>query len=1121
MRTSIPNKGLDDLKSSRQTKEGHNNDQKKERNDTEEELMKLREENFKLKEELTKYSEDRASADELYGQMKNLLDESISKLKDKDEEIQKILSIYDTSNIKWKSYVSSMAKQLSINNEKFKDINQDRDNIKDKLRKLENQNAEQEKKILSYEELIQVDQLLLQQYRLVEEGLRNELDKLTKASQNFKSALEKLQKDYLHEREKYKVIIKKQSQKLSDLSVTVEKFKGRFTYNIGNKNGILDKLLDQEILDKVSNSKDEEIIKGIINPLEYELGILWANYNEDTTRFLCQILGSCMGFDEMVSIDTATNFRQTNNIYKDQSSRLWFYNYCKYVAIIVKLYRIFGQCNILLQYIQYKAYRHLSESEVQKIINNTNKVGTIKWICLFGLELGFLVVSLGHLISKYRNRKVCKLSEIGKSCDALLSTLNIPFLDLALKTLDEIFQAILNDSLSPGVTYDIITELRTKLDLIDELEQTNLSLLNGEDKSKDSNESNHMKLTSSTKRNIPLCSIDAILNINIALAIMSQVSGSCLDIDKFSYISRISLDLSEKLYSLCGKLSLMGVHYPIDYSLYTWKSSYWYDMTQGKDSKSEALSYLVDLQKLAFKDVTDCTIQLHKSKSEDVNATFSSIYSILQRLESSFDSLINPLEKTNSDDESPEIILSQNISEKIKEYLESEDSNENSISQELEDISTNQDISNSKQVDSLTIDNSSQNLPKLSEYQGILESPKKERAKAEILSRQLNEKIRTLEKELVNQRVLYSSYKTLDTEFKKLQNLKQDLMSKIEVFEVQTQKDENQIKLGENNIKKLKQQIDDLQRNLEIQKNIPKIKAYSEVDVLEPIYLRKFIRILQNKVYLMEMEKWQLDLAKYNPNDKMKQILYYKQIQQFKQMPLLNSFGCNTLDSLARKLLELQDEKEGVGKDYNYIRRDFKRYLESEKVNNFVSTQKSDIEGNKTQQNEDLNTKNIGKLFTDFTNEHRALLNLINDFKNIQHEILVHRCSIPIFGVTSSPENKSVVDVWDKYTKHDMELRYRLKLLKKSVQSILLGVQSLNSTNEREVPNLNKQNSLLEYPQELGDIGEYISNINDQPISKMILKLPSKSTKYSKVDKENLVVTPSQWNQITHYLVHL
>ncbi|EEA05429.1 uncharacterized protein CMU_024340 [Cryptosporidium muris RN66] len=1120
MRTSIPNKGLDDLRSSRQTKEGHNNDQKRERNDTEEELVKLLEENFKLKEELTRYKEDITSTDELYGQMKNLLDESISKLKDKDEEIQKILSMYDTSNIKWKSYVSSMAKQLSINNERFKDINQDRDNIKDKLRKLEKQSAEQETKISSYEELIQVDQLLLQQYKLVEEGLRSELDKLTKASLNFKNTLEKLHKDYLCEREKYKIIIEKQSQKLSNLSVTVEKFKGRFTYNIGNKNGILDKLLDQEVLDKVNNFKDEEIIKGIMSPLEYELGILWANYNEDTTKFLCQILGSCIGFDELVSIDAATNFRQTNNIYKDQSNKLWFHNYCKYVATIVKLYRIFGQCNILLQYIQYKAYRHLSESEVQKIINNTNKVGTIKWVCLFGLELGFLVVSLGHLISKYRNRKVCKLGEINKSCDALLSTLNIPFLDLTLKTLDEIFQAILNNNLSPGVTYDIITELRTKLDLIDELEQTNLSLLSSEDKSKNTNESNNMKLTS-TKRNIPLCSIDAILNINIALAIMSRVSGSCLDIDKFSYIFRISLDLSEKLYSLCGKLSLVGVHYPIDYSLYTWKSSYWYDIIQGKDSKSEALSHLVDLQKSAFKDITNCTVQLNKSKSEDINATFLSIYSILQKLESSFDSLINPLEKTNSGNESLEIILSRNISEKIKEYLENEDSSENSIIQEVEDIPTNQDISNSKQMDSLIIDTSSQNIPKLPQYQSIMENPKKERAKAEILSRQLSEKVRTLEKELVNQRVLYSSYKTLDAEYKKLQNLKQDLMSKIEVFEIQTQKDENQIKLDEDNIRKLKQQIDDLQKNLEIQKNIPKIKAYSEVDVLEPIYLRKFIRILQNKIYLMEMEKWQLDLAKYNPNDRMKQILYYKQIQQFRQMPLLNSFGCNTLDSLAKKLLDLQNEKKRVGKDYNYTGQDFKGYLELEKVDNLVSTQTSDTEGNKTQQSEDLNTKDIGKLFTDVTNEHKTLLNLISDFKNIQHEILVHRCSMPIFGMTNSPENKNIVDIWDKYTKHDMELRYRLKLLKKSVQSILLGVQGLNGTNKRGVPNLNKHNSLLTYPQELGDIGEYISNINDQPISKMILKLPSKSTKYSRIDKENLVVTPSQWNQITHYLVHL
>ncbi|KAH7650134.1 Low complexity coiled coil [Cryptosporidium bovis] len=885
---------------------------------------------------------------------------SLQILDDKNNEIKKLNDKIIENNTKWKNYVKLLIEQIGRKNSVIDQMKEEMNRLFEKSKNQELVNKENSLKLVSYEELIQVDQQLLKQNKQLEAELRYKIDKLDAENKKYVNIIKSLSESNKKKYNEYNKKITTQVLIINNLSSIVENFKGRYLYNnIGRQKGIINQI---NIKSKFYGSNDSNNVNDEkMNPLEYEFGIIWKSSQEKIIERKYELFEIILNLDDKknqekyISDESLYINDLIDNLNKNgvNSGNIpiteLIFMYSNFVNRVMGLYEIFCKCNLLTQYLQFKALRYLQIDQVSKFISNGEYTGIIHWICNIVIEVSKLIISLGEIIANMR-------INLNNNNDGNVLFQKLPCLGRIndiLSWINNIFQDTMNDNLNQSNNYEIIKEFNVELT---ELIKSNCG-----------------------DNVLPLCCIDAILNINISLAIISSIYIKQVDLDKYNSIYKKSLNISDKFYSKCGSLSLNGIHYPIDYRIYSWDSLYWnniYDQIRSTSFDS-LFKYMLNSQIIIYDYINN------NNNNGNIVDSIEILLSSVQELESNIEKFINPIHIVDKSDEIenidnhnndlnklnilPELLISKNMQQKLLYHLDDqllEDENK----QEKE---TNDDVDNISNEDSNQIPSSSK---------VNTESPKRMRMENTIKS--LNDKIQKLKKELTSKDLLYSSFGAMDVEFKKLQDYKQTLMHKIKEQEIDIQLKKEQINNNETTIKELKYETELLKQNVENLSNLPKIKAYSELDVLEPVYLRRMVRIMNNRLYEIEMSRWSEMIIKDNPNF----FLKHNFNKKFLLSQIIHSNGSDNEDKL------------------NNI------------IKNFL--------------------KNNGNI--ECSSNYIELLYIVNEYRELRKQVLLHKCSIPIYNSNNISKFK---EEWQEYIKGESNLKYKLYIMKKTLQELLLDLR--------------------------------------------------------------------------------
>ncbi|KAH8738528.1 Low complexity coiled coil protein [Cryptosporidium ryanae] len=907
---------------------------------------------------------------------------SLQILNNKDEEIKRLNDKMAENSVKWKNYVKLLAEQLGKKNAIIDQIKIELNKLFEKTKNQELINKENNIKLVSYEELIQVDQQLIKQNKQLESELRNKIEKLDTENRKYVNAIKSVNESSKKRCEEYKKKIDKQEQVINNLLSIVDNFRGRYLYNnIGRQKGIINQINKNSKLYNPDCSNTEDLEK--MNPLEYEFGIVWKSSQEKITERKCELfevilnLGEKKNNDKYINdenlylSDLVTNLDSNDNSDSDNSRNIPMSEliliYSNFVNRIMGLYEIFCKCNLLIQYFQFKALRYLQIDQVNKFMLNGEFTGIIHWICNIVVEVSRLIISAGEIIMRIR---MCSADN-----DVALST-KFPCLNKVnsvLLWINNIFQNAMNDCLNQSNNYEVIKEFNEEL----------------------------VEFLKSSKRDrvLPLCCIDAVLNINISLSITSSIYVKQVDCEKYSNIYKKSLSISDKFYSKCGSLSLNGIHYPIDFRLYSWDGLYWNNIYGQTESTpfNNLFKEMLDSQTHIYDHINKNN---NNSSDSSVVSSIEILLSGVQELESNIDKLINPMYTMDKDSEMvncvdrrttlsepnilPELLISKNLQQKL--FLQLDDQlTEGEDKQEKKGIDEN---------DNSTRDDRNQ-APFLSNTNA--ESPK--RVRMENTVKLLNDRIKALERELTSKDVLYSSFGAMNVEFKKLQDYKQTLMHKVKEQETDIKLKKDLINNNETTIKQLRHEAELLKQNIENLSNLPKIKAYSELDVLEPVYLRRMVRIMNNRLYELEMSRWSEMIIKENPNFLLK--------NNFNKKFILSQIVYNS-------------RGENDGRLNNIIKRIFKN--NSEDDSNYVE-----------------------------------LLHIVNEYRELKKQVLLHKCSIPIYN----NNNLKFKQEWQEYIKRESDLKYKLYIMNKTLQELLSDLRiDFNGNIENSGDCINKRNKI-------------------------------------------------------------
>ncbi|OII70967.1 uncharacterized protein cubi_03265 [Cryptosporidium ubiquitum] len=1032
---------------------------------------------------------------QLVDDMDSAMNYSMQVVQDKDEEIKKISERILENNKKWKGYVKLLVDQICKKNMLIDNMKEEMDKFFEKTKKQEIANRENNSKLTSYEELIQIDQQLLKQSKQIEVELNNRIRKLEEDNKKYSTAIKKISESTQKKMLDYASKIDQQQLTIRHLASIVDNFRGRFLYNnIGRQNGILNQINKKSSLN-VSSSKE------IMNPLEYEFAIVWSNCQEKSIRRRCELLELSLN---LKNEDNEAIFNYLNDLLLNKSISVSdaFSAYSDYISRVLGLYDLFCKSNILLQYFQYKALRYLQINGIANMKNKGELTGIIQWVCNITIEIGFLILNLGSIIMSIRD--FSNNNEFSSSSFEITQLPSLSKIKAILKWIDNISQVVLNDNLNQNITYEEIKEFKNLL---------HAQILHACPHQNIGNENAGIEL-------LPVCCVDAIMNINISLSILVRINIKSVQEKNLDEIYRKSLEISERFYSKCGNLSLNGIHYPIDDRLYSWNGLYWIRIL-GQSSHEE---FKVSFQEMIIKQHTIYDTMHNSGENEGVNITecVDKLFKSVQEMDTSLDELLNPihmeLEIENSKntvgiDSLPEIIISSKLQRLIMsmdEQIELEgDVNKNETILVTSQKKEGKEIVKGESAEFGGLDlgevviGSTEMVENMdSKIVNTISSDSPKKARYEHSIRLLNEKVQSLKKELTEKEVTYSSFEAMQGEYKKLQDHKQLLMSRIEEQELEMRMNRERMKKYEDTVKQMKIDSDTLRRELENLQNIPKIKAYSEQDVLEPVYLRRLIRLMSNKLYELEMNRWNEKIAREDPNRVLKSNYSQKMI-------LSRIHSKNPLEKIATRILERERRREERDKKKKEMEETNKENREGENENE-NENENLDVDLNSQAEKNRTDNDFQGEQFLnnyleeqkDEENEYTDILALIEEFKELQKQIMLHRCSMPIMINKGSGSSSSFEKEWEEYIKTESRLKYKLHIMKVSLQELISG------TGEGLGEKCNLEDT-------------YIS----KKIGKMSLKIPSvgKDSALSMIRNQSNImqVNISEWNEIIQNLVKI
>ncbi|CUV07588.1 unnamed protein product [Cryptosporidium hominis] len=1059
-------------------------------------IKELETENKQLKEG----NKDETMIDDfkkLIDDMDGAINYSMQMVQVKDEEIKKINEKVLESNAKWKGYVKLLVDQISKKNKSIDNMKEEMDKFFEKTKKQEIVNRENNSKLTSYEELIQIDQQLLKQSKKIEVELNNRIRKLEEDNKKYITALKTISENTQKKISNYTSKIDNQQSLIRHLALIVDNFRGRFLYNnIGRQNGILNQINKKSSLSDDSN-------KEIMNPLEYEFGIIWSNCQEKSLQRKCELLELSFNLKGQES-EINSNFLNDLLLNKNVSASDACSAYSDYINRILGLYDLFCKFNILLQYFQYKALRYLQIHDIPNMTNGGEITGIIQWVCNLTIEIGFLILDLGSFIMSIRDFSKYKSSteslnkdESGLQNFQIAQLPSLPEIKAILKWADNISQDTLNDNLNQNITYEEIKEFKNLL---------HAKIVNACPHENIDNKNAGIEL-------LPVCCVDAIMNINISLSILLRLNIKSVQEKNLDEIYKKSLEISEKFYSKCGNLSLNGIHYPIDDRLYLWNGLYWIRILD--QSKSGALKTSFEEMIIKQNEIYETIHNPGENHGVNITESLDKLFKSIQEIDANLDEFLNPIhmeleiensKTTVSMDSLPEIIISNKLQKLIlsmDDQIELDgDANDKNrtnsiIGQNKEGRGVTEDSVEARGLDLVDMDSGPVGMVEIVDSKLIntvnSDSPKKARYENSI--KLLNEKIQSLKKELTEKEVAYSSFEAMQDEYKKLHDHKQLLMHRIEEQELEMRMSRERVKKYEDTVRQMKIDSDNLRRDLENLHNIPKIKAYSELDVLEPVYLRRLIRLMSNKLYELEMNRWNEKIAKEDPNRILK--------SNYSQKIMLGQIRSkNSLDQIAFRILERERKREEKQKEKERDEAKEENKEEKDKGENMDYDLNPQNETH-CQENGNLKSNYFDELKDD-ENDYTDILTLFEEFKELKRQIMLHRCSMPIMNNKGSEGTSSFEKEWEEYTKKESKLKYKLHIMKTSLQGL---VSKTGKLTEENISN----NS--------GDT--YIN----KKIGKMLLKVPSAGQdsvlRMVKSQNNTMQVNISEWNEIVQNLVKI
>ncbi|KAK9170720.1 Uncharacterized protein cmbei_800420 [Cryptosporidium meleagridis] len=1058
-------------------------------------IKELEAENKQLKEG----NKDESMMDDfkkLIDDMDGAINYSLQMVQVKDEEIKKMNEKVLESNAKWKGYVKLLVDQISKKNKSIDNMKEEMNKFFEKSKKQEILNRENNSKLTSYEELIQIDQQLLKQSKQIEVELNNRIRKLEEDNKKYLTALKTISEKTQKKISNYTSKIDNQQSLIRHLALIVDNFRGRFLYNnIGRQNGILNQINKR-------SSLSGELNKEIMNPLEYEFGIIWSNCKEKSLQRKCELIEltfNLKGQESEINSNYLNDLLLNENVSVSDACSA----YSDYINRILGLYDLFCKLNILLQYFQYKALRYLQIHDIPNMINGGEITGIIQWVCNLTIEIGFLIIDLGSFImsirdfSKYKSStETLNKDESGLQNSQIAQLPSLSEIKVILKWADNISQDTLNDNLNQNITYEEIKEFKNLLHakIVHACPHENID-----------NKNAGIEL-------LPVCCLDAIMNINISLSILLRLNIKSIQEKNLDEIYKKSLEISDKFYSKCGNLSLNGIHYPIDDRLYLWNGLYWIRLLD--QSKSGALKTSFEEMIIKQNEIYETIHNLGENHGVNITESVNKLFKSIQDIDTNLDEFLNPIHMqfemenskiTVSMDSLPEIIISNKLQklilsmdDQIELDGDANDKNRASsiIGQNKEGRGVTEDQVETRGLDLVDMDSGSVGMVEIvdSKLTNTVNSDSPKKARYENSIKLLNEKIQSLKKELTEKEVAYSSLEAMRDEYKKLQDHKQLLMHKIEEQELEMRMSRERVRKYEDTVRQMKIDSDNLRRDLENLHNIPKIKAYSEQDVLEPVYLRRLIRLMSNKLYELEMNRWNEKIAKEDPNRILK--LNYSQ-----KIMLGQIHSKNPLDQIALRILERERKREERKKEKESDGTKEENTEERDEVENMGSDLNSQNETS-CQENENFKCNYFGELKDE--NVYKDILTLFEEFKELKRQIMLHRCSMPIMNNKGSEGSSSFEKEWEEYTKKESKLKYKLHIMKTSLQGLISETGKVTEENM-------SSNS-----------GDTYTN---KKIGKILLKVPSPGQdsvlRMIKSQNNTMKVNISEWNEIVQNLIKI
>ncbi|KAH8583106.1 Low complexity coiled coil [Cryptosporidium sp. chipmunk genotype I] len=1036
----------------------------------------------------------------LMDDMDGAINYSMQVVQVKDEKIKKINEKILENNTKWKGYVKLLVDQICKKNILIDNMKEEMDKFFEKTKKQEIANRENNSKLASYEELIQIDQQLLKQSKQIEAELNNRIRKLEEDNKKYLAAIKTISESTQKKMANYTSKIDNQQSVIRRLASIVDNFRGRFLYNnIGRQNGILNQINKKSSFNDNSN-------KEIMNPLEYEFGIIWSSSQEKLIQRKCELLELSLN---LKGEEREINRNYLNDLLSNKSVSVLdaFSAYSDYISRILGLYDLFSKSNIFLQYFQYKALRYLQIYDIPNMTNRGEMAGIIQWVCNLTIEIGFLILDLGSVIMSTRDFSRSRLStlevlnkdEFGIQNSQIAGLPSLSEIKTILKWIDNISQDALNDNLNQNITYEEIKEFKNLLH------------------AKNVHACPHENIDSKNAgiELLPVCCVDAIMNINISLSILLRLNIKSIQEKNLDEIYKKSLEISEKFYSKCGNLCLNGIHYPIDYRLYLWNGLYWIRILG--QSKSEAFKVSFEEMIIKQNEIYETIHNPGENQGVNMAECVDKLFKSIQDIDTNLDDLLNPirmeLEMENSKislgmDSLPEIIISSKLQKLILNMddqieLDGDVRNENGTTSIIDQNKERRAVTEEESLEAGRLDSEDMVSGSAGTVENVdsklintanSDSPKKTRY--ENSTKLLNEKIQSLRKELTEKEVAYSSFEVMQGEYKKLQDHKQLLMHRIEEQEFEMRISQERLKKYEDTVKQMKIYSDNLKRDLENLHNIPKIKAYSELDVLEPVYLRRLIRLMSNKLYELEMNRWNEKIAKEDPNRILK--------SNYSQKMILGRVRSkNSLDKIAERILERERRREEREKEK--VKDETKR--ESTEGGGESENMGSDFNSRAESHHHKVSEKFLCSYFDereDEENVYTDILALVEEFKELKRQIMFHRCSIPIMTNKGSGGTSSFEKEWEEYAEKESKLKYKLHIMKTSLQGLISGTGKAmkeNSFNNSVETNVSKK---------IGKILLKVPSVGQDSVLRMI-------NSQSNTMKVNIC----EWNEIVQNLVKI